>query len=208
MKSKRLLPFILLSFFLAQYAISQTADEDAIKEKIENFRNALNQQMMDAETSPLSTEQLANFPGLSFFPTDLNYRVEATFKAEVPEKEVSLNTTSGGKLKLKNVGTVTFELNGKTHSLAVFRNDTLPEFDRPQQLFIPFTDKSSGTETNKLGRYLVIDQPNENNQVIVDFNMARNPFNAYNSNYSSVIPPSKNSMSQTITAGERKFEDR
>lgn len=210
MKRKLFAVAFLLSLFLTQFIVSQTFGQNANehKKEIENFRNAMNKQMLDTEKSPLTSEQITNFPGLSFFPIDMNYRVEATFAAEVPEKEVSLNTTSGGKVKLKKVGTVTFDLNGKTQSLEVFRNSALPEFDSPQQLFIPFTDKTSGTETNKLGRYLAIDPPTQDKTVILDFNRARNPFNAYNSINSSIIPPAKNSMVQTVVAGERKFEDR
>lgn len=208
--SRLLLPVILLNLFLVQFAVSQDINDDvtAHQQEIENIRNALDEQMKNSETTPLPSDQLATFEGLSYYRIDINYRVEASFVAEVPEKEVSLNTTSGSKIKLMKVGTVTFKLNGKTYSLSVFRSDNFLEYSNPQQLFIPFTDKTSGNETNKNGRYLAISQPTEDNKVMLDFNKSRNPFNAYNSIASSVIPPAKNSMSQTVAAGERKYEDR
>lgn len=211
MKTTRLLlPVILLNLFFVQLAVSQDINDDisAHEKDIEEIRSAIDQQMRDTENSPLSSEQLATFEGLDYYRVDINYRVKATFEAEEPGTEVSLNTTSGDKIKLMKVGTVTFKLNGKSYSLSVFRSNNFLEYSNPQQWFIPFTDKTNGSETNEHGRYLAVSQPTQENEMILDFNKARNPFNAYSRIVSSVIPPAKNSMTQTVAAGERKYEDR
>ncbi len=55
-------------------------------------------------------------------------------------------------------------------------------------LFVPFTDQTSGEETYGGGRYIVLDIP-EGNELVVDFNMAYNPFCVYSPDHSCPIPP-------------------
>lgn len=211
MKTKLLLPVLFLSTFYIHSAMSQTKEETVIlhRDGIENLRTSKDQQMLQAESSPLSSNQIENFKGLSYFPIDIKYQIEAQVVLEETRKQVSLTTTSGSQIELIKYGTATFNFEGKSYSLTIFKNKDLPEYgDNKQQLFIPFTDLTTGQETYESGRYLPIDEPEEGNTVILDFNKAMNPFSAYNDQYFSVVPPPENVMSQTIVSGERKYEDR
>lgn len=211
MKTTRLfLPVILLTLFLSQIAISQDNDNDIAKheKEIEDFRNDIDQQMRDSENSPLSSEQLTKYEGLSYYRVDIAYRATASFVAEDSGTEVSLSTTAGDKIKLMKVGTVTFNLKGKTFSFAVFESNNFLEYGNPKQWFIPFADATNGSETNEHGRYLAVSKPTADGKIVLDFNKARNPFNAYNRLARSVLPPEVNSVSISMASGERKFEDR
>ncbi|MEZ5082360.1 MAG: DUF1684 domain-containing protein [Bacteroidales bacterium] len=211
MRTKLFVPVLLLSVFLTNYIFAQV-DEQEIKDhkkEVEDYRMAKDQQILNLESSPLSSDQKTNFKGLNYFPIDMNYKINAQFAANSRQSEVSLSKSNGGTIQLKNIGEVTFNLNGESITLEVFQNNNLPEFaSNANQLFIPFSDLSNGNETNAGGRYLPIELPAEGNTVVLDFNYAMNPYSAMNDEYFSVIPPGGNLIEQTIGSGERKFEDR
>lgn len=165
--------------------------------------------MLNPESTPLTPVQLEKYKGLNYFPIDYKYNIEAKFVPDATPKPVSLNTSAGGKSDLTKVGNLTFVLDGKSFSLAVFRNNNLPEFaGNTQQLFIPFTDLNTGKESTSVARYLAIDTPGADNKIRVDFNKAINPFSTYNNQYFSILAPPGNNMSYLLVAGERKYEDR
>jgi len=70
------------------------------------------------------------------------------------------------------------------------------------RLFLPFRDATSGVETYGAGRYLDVD-PEPAGTVVVDFNMAYNPFCAYDDASSCALPPYENWLPVPIRAGER-----
>jgi hypothetical protein len=69
--------------------------------------------------------------------------------------------------------------------------------------FLPFMDATSGDETYGAGRYLEI-EPLPGGKLLVDFNMAYNPYCAYNEYWSCPIPPKENRLSVPIEAGEKQ----
>ncbi len=75
------------------------------------------------------------------------------------------------------------------------------------QLFLPFTDLTSGEESYAAGRYIdLIFDDILDNKVIIDFNKAYNPYCAYVSGkYNCPIPPRENSLNVAILAGEKNF---
>lgn len=210
MKMKLLVPTFLLCIFFTQIVYSQVDEQtiNAHKDDVESYRSDKNEQMLKAESSPLSQDQIDSFNGLSYYPIDIKYKIEAEFTIDEQQKKVSLTTTSDGEIKLVKYGTVTFNYEGKSISLTVYQNNNLPEFADSKQLFIPFTDLTTEKETNNGGRYLAVEMPQEGNTMILDFNKAMNPYNAYDSSYASVIPPVENSFQQFMATGERKYEDR
>ena len=69
---------------------------------------------------------------------------------------------------------------------------------------ILFRDVTSGKETYGGGRYLELDPANlSDNQVLLDFNAAYNPYCAYNPGYACPLPPKENTVSVPVRAGER-----
>lgn len=207
MKTKLSLPFLMMSFFIAQAVFSQT--NASLQEEVESIRIAKDKQMSNPENSILNAEQVENFTGLSYFPVNSDYLIQGEFIADDSQQETSLNTTSGNKINLIQVGTVNFEYEGKPFSLAVYQNNSLPEFgENHRQLFIPFSDLTTGKETNVGGRYLPVETPGEDKIIMLDFNKAMNPYSAYNDNHPGIIPPVRNTLNIQIMAGERKFEDR
>ena len=74
-----------------------------------------------------------------------------------------------------------------------------------EDLFLPFRDATSGNETYGAGRYL---EPEElsTGEIVVDFNLAYNPFCAYSENYSCPLPPFENHLKVPIRAGEKALK--
>jgi len=72
------------------------------------------------------------------------------------------------------------------------------------ELFLPFKDKSSETETYPKGRYLSI-EPMAGGKVLIDFNRAYNPFCQFNEKYTCPYAPEENWMNLVIRAGEKRF---
>jgi len=205
MKTKISLALVLTSLFLSNCLFSQTDYPTSIQ----NERNAKNQEFKDPAKSPLTATQISKFNGLSYFNIDEKAKIQGVLTLADPQTEVNLGTTAGTKIKLVKYGTVTFTYDNKTYTLAVFQNKNLPEFGSDNsQLFIPFTDPSNKNETYSKGRYLPISLPASGNTVVLDFNTAENPYNAYNSGVVSVVAPPGNEMMSAMTTGERKFEDR
>lgn len=206
-----LIPFtFILTIFIYSNVQSQSIDElsKQHRQEIQNLRSAKDQQMTQAETSPLTPSQIENFKGLSYFDIDFDFKITASFKQEEGRGSVSLNTSKGDKIELIKYGTASFSIGEHSYSFSIFRNNNLPEFGNDNQiLFIPFSDLTSGKGTNSGGRYLIVDAAVEKN-IILDFNKAINPFVAYSSQFFSIIPPTENKPSITIETGERKFEDR
>ena len=67
---------------------------------------------------------------------------------------------------------------------------------------MPFSDATSGRETYGRGRYLDLEiEPD--GSVILDFNLAYQPYCAYSSAYSCPLTPAENRLAVPILAGER-----
>ena len=71
----------------------------------------------------------------------------------------------------------------------------------------PFGDQTNGSDTYEGGRYLDIPEELINEQGILDFNEAYNPYCAYNSSWSCPIVPHENILKVSIRAGERNYEE-
>jgi uncharacterized protein (DUF1684 family) len=95
---------------------------------------------------------------------------------------------------------VTFTLEKSLLTLKAYRAQNSTD----SSLFVPFNDLTNGVETYKSGRYLNLYIP-DNGAIVVDFNLAYNPYCAYNKKYSCPIPPVENRLNVKIKAGEKKY---
>ncbi|HEV8562979.1 MAG TPA: DUF1684 domain-containing protein, partial [Actinophytocola sp.] len=71
-----------------------------------------------------------------------------------------------------------------------------------ESLFVPFLDRTSGTETYGAGRYLDLD-PEEDGTYTLDFNFAYHPSCVYDPRFSCPLTPPENRLPIRIEAGER-----
>jgi uncharacterized protein (DUF1684 family) len=116
--------------------------------------------------------------------------------------------TSGKKTSRYFVaGKLQFKLNNRSFILTVYKSEQLMSIKEYENyLFVPYTDFTSGEKSYGGGKYLEFYTTDIiNNQVVIDFNKAYNPYCAYASGFNCPIPPRENDLPIAIEAGEMDF---
>jgi len=146
--------------------------------------------------SPLSPETRRGFTGLRYFEPNPQLVFDL---AVTPGDGTSfrVETSDGASRMYARAGTVSFQVDGSEVELALY--DTGHE-----GWFLPFRDATSGGETYGAGRYLDL-QARQDGTITLDFNLAYNPFCAYDDAYSCPLPPAENWLQVPIEAGELDF---
>jgi uncharacterized protein (DUF1684 family) len=149
--------------------------------------------------SPLEPEDRQTFSGLQYYEPDLAFQYMLQLQPADPER-ITLQTNTGDEQTYNRIGTVKFEVDDEPAEAAMYQSTD------DDDLFLPFRDATSGKETYGAGRYL---EPVDlgNGEVLVDFNLAYNPYCAYSPNYSCPLPPVENWLKVPIRAGEKKFKE-
>jgi uncharacterized protein (DUF1684 family) len=198
----------LLGLLLVQYGCSQSPDQSTKAQYIkavETQRAMKDRQFRSGRNSPLTVDQMRDFRQLSYFPIDPGYRVPARFVANSEPHLFAIQTSTGEERVYVRVGRLEFQLAGRNLTLMTYQSEEEVRMKgKGGHLFVPFTDKTSGRHSYGGGRYLDIGWP-QGETTIIDFNLAYNPYCAYNHNYSCPIPPRENSLPVAILAGEMTF---
>lgn len=163
----------------------------------EHFRREKDQFFRSSPYSPLTPEQQRTFTGLRYFPPNPELALVVAVE-EFPQKTiVSMQTSTGDVQSYQRFGEFRFRVEGQQARLTLYRSE--------QGFFLPFSDALAGTETYAAGRYL---EPEElpDGRFAVDFNLAYNPYCAYNDGWSCPITPAENRLQVPIRAGERIFK--
>jgi uncharacterized protein len=148
--------------------------------------------------SPLTLEQKQSFVGLNYFPENDGLRLEVKVD-EFPTKEkFEMQTSTGDVQPYEKFGKFQFMVDGKQAELTIYQSQ--------HGFFLPFVDSLAGAETYPAGRYLE-PEPLPGGRFFVDFNIAYNPYCAYNEMWSCPITPAENRLKVSIRAGEKLFHD-
>lgn len=194
----RILTFIL---GIALLAVSCKNSDPAYTQRIMQIRANKTYAFLDKKTTPLPASKLATFKGLPYFEPDKRFLVEAKFTRSAQATVFGMPHTLNQTFNYSEAGTLAFKIDGKNVMLTAFiregvKGDTV-------DLFIPFTDLTNGTETYDGGRYLDVKAALTQSNIDLDFNLAYNPYCAYNKEFSCPIPPKQNHLPVAILAGEK-----
>ncbi|WP_088323786.1 DUF1684 domain-containing protein [Polaribacter tangerinus] len=173
------------------------------------YQQELNAQFKDASVSPLKKKDLKNFKGLDFFPVDSSFITIAKFSKIENAPTFLLPTSTDIKKPYKEFGKLTFTLQGKQFQLTVYQGlETIKIEKYKNELYLPFTDLTTGNESYVAGRYMDLQTTDirENNTVELNFNNTYNPYCAYNDNFSCPITPRNNHLDIAVTAGIKTFK--
>ncbi|MEZ4816907.1 MAG: DUF1684 domain-containing protein [Flavobacteriaceae bacterium] len=197
-------PVIVFLIFLGLPCFAQ--NDTQLIEAIKAYQEEQNEEFRNPETSPLTKEALEHFTALEFYPIDLKYRVEANFVRTPNEKPFLMKTTTNRLPEYVKYGEAQFEIDGKELELTLYKSTN--SYGDPEkygnQLFLPFTDLTSGDGSYGGGRFMDVTIP-EGRTIILDFNKSYNPYCAYNHKYSCPIPPKENDLQVRIEAGVKDF---
>jgi uncharacterized protein (DUF1684 family) len=164
--------------------------------ELEAFRAEKDDFFGNDPQSPLTREQKMEFKGLGYFPENPSLRLEVTAE-EFPNKErVEMQTSTGDIQIYIRHSRFRFRVEGRDAELTIYEGSN--------GFFLPFVDSLSGKETYPAGRYLE-PEPLPGGRFLIDFNMAYNPYCAYNENWSCPLTPFENRLKVPINAGEKLF---
>ena len=147
--------------------------------------------------SPLTPEQKRGFVGLQYFPENDALRLEVQAEPLFDQQPMQMQTSTGGVQMYARHARFKFPVDGQEAELTIYQSEN--------GYFLPFVDSLAGKETYPAGRYL---EPESlpGNRFLVDFNLAYNPYCAYNEMWSCPITPAENRLKVPIRAGEKLYE--
>ncbi len=140
------------------------------------------------------------YKGLRYFPVDLSYRYVLPLLPPPSREEAVILSIRGHQRRAIKAGRFEFEVAGRPCRLEAYR--LLEPGVGENDLSLLFRDATTGRETYKLGRYL---DPKRlpDGKFLLDFNEAYNPACAFSPHYNCPIPPTENTLSVAIRAGEK-----
>lgn len=163
----------------------------------QDIRQAKDRFFAKDHRSPLPHDARHSFEGLDYYEPDPAYAFRLTPETE-DGAQIEIGTSDGQIRTYRRAARVTFSVGSEERSLILLGMDGRPGY------FLPFRDATSGGDTYGAGRYLDLEE-NEDGTVDVDFNLAYNPYCAYDDAYSCPLPPHANWLDVEIRAGERSF---
>jgi uncharacterized protein (DUF1684 family) len=189
---------IFLALLILQTAVSfsQSSYQDSITAYIKNYIN--NHEVVKGEDRK----------ELHFFEANEKFKVLAKFERSVNNQWFEMPTSGRLKQIFRVYGTLSFTINDTLIKMNLYQSQGLMGSDAYKNyLFLPFTDATTGNETYESGRYIDLQTSDiKNNEIIIDFNKAYNPYCAYVSGvYNCPIPPGENHLAVAIRAGEKTY---
>lgn len=176
-------------------------DQETQLQEIVEARAATETFMRESSESPIPKDKLDVLLPLRYFDADASFIVPAELRLADERPVAEMPTSTGTIARYQRVGVLQFTLNGEEMSLGAF----VPEGTRERdinELFVPFADLTTGKDTYKAGRYLNL-RPRTTGVYTIDFNLAYNPYCAYNKEYECPFPPPSNRLKVEIRAGEK-----
>lgn len=164
--------------------------------ELEAFRAEKDEFFAEHPQSPLDREQKNGFHGLRYFPENPGLRLEVRVEEFPEQAEFDMQTSTGSIQRYTRFGRFKFSVDGQEVELTLYRGE--------HGFFLPFVDSLAGSETYPAGRYLE-PEPLPGGRFRVDFNLAYNPYCAYNEMWSCPITPAENRLKAAIHAGEMIF---
>ncbi len=164
--------------------------------EIQQFRAEKDNYFAHHPQSPLSPEQKTKFKGLKYFPESDELRFELSVEILTEHQEIQIPTSTGDFQSYFRYGKLRFQVEGQAVELTVYTNEN--------GYFLPFVDSLANKETYPAGRYPE-PEPLPDGRLLVDFNLAYNPYCAYNDMWSCPLTPAENRLKVPIRAGEKMF---
>tara|TARA_B100000949_G_scaffold48036_1_gene41780 strand:- start:1732 stop:2343 length:612 start_codon:yes stop_codon:yes gene_type:complete len=198
--------YLLFAMFFSMGVTLWGQSEAEIVQDIKDYQESKNEEFRNPETTILTPKDFRKFKALEFYPINTAFRVEAKLVRTPNEKPFLMPTTTDRLPEYVKYGEAHFEIDGKPLKLMLYKStDSWGDPEKyGDQLFLPFTDLTSGDGSYGGGRFIDVKIP-EGDTLVIDFNKSYNPYCAYNPNYSCPIPPKENDLLVRMEAGVKDF---
>lgn len=200
---KKLYIPLALVLLAAVIYFSQSGKEslEDYRQKIVQERQEKNDFMKNSTESPFYNHK-DGFEKLKYFEPNLDFKVKARVERIETRSYLDLATSTGKIEKYLKYAYAQFDLNGQEMKLLLLKKVG----GKGEPIFTAFADDTSGKTTYGGGRYLDLSFKNAS-RIELDFNLAYNPYCAYNESFSCPFPPAENILPVAITAGEKLYHD-
>ena len=167
-----------------------------MKDELSDFHRGKDDFFAHHPQSPLTRSQKQEFKGLAYFPEAPQLRLEVEVEVLPEQEEIEMQTSTGDVQFYRRYGHFHFQVEGRECTLTIYTSEG--------GYFLPFVDSLAGSETYPAGRYLE-PEPLPDGRFLVDFNLAYNPYCAYNDQWSCPLTPFENRLKVPIHAGEKTY---
>lgn len=151
------------------------------------------------------TQRIREFQTLERFEANPDFVLTATIERFEAPEQLELITGLQRLKKRYRYAKLHFEIDAKELELTAYKHAL--EGKGSNSLFIPFTDKTTGKYTYGGGRYLIVDEPAEGDEIEIDFNLVVNPLCSYAPIYNCIVPTRENKLPIAVLAGVRKYHE-
>ncbi|MFF5624009.1 DUF1684 domain-containing protein [Microbacterium sp. NPDC012755] len=146
---------------------------------------------------------LRAYAGTPVYPADPGWRVPARFVRFIAPRSIEVGAAVDGLSHVyDSPGYAEFAIDGEVFRLLAFPGH------RPGELFILFTDATSGVTTYAANRTVTIEVADDSDDTVIDFNRAVNLPCAYTDFATCPLPPAENRLRIAVEAGEKTPSDR
>ncbi len=204
-KLNKFIPVFLLIAALVSCGRKLTPEEQKYVKSVEEMRLKKNAEFMTDPVSPFNSPKKVEFHPLIYFDVDPSFVFKSKLYMYEKEDTITIYGTKGEPRKTIRFGYLKIPFEGVQYKLNVYKSNSE---DYGVYYSVWFTDKTTGEETYGVGRYLDFElNPDPEYEYTIDFNLAFNPFCAYNPAYSCAIPSKDDYLGFEVRAGEKKFHD-
>jgi uncharacterized protein (DUF1684 family) len=144
------------------------------------------------------TDARRAFRGLTYFPVDPSWRIEARVEDNAAPKPITVPNVLGAETSEPSPGTLVFERGGKTYRLTPVLEEGETDW------FVIFGDATNGHDTYGAGRFLYV-PPAVDGRTVIDFNKAYNPPCVFTDYATCPLPPPQNRLPIRVEAGEKEY---
>jgi uncharacterized protein (DUF1684 family) len=168
----------------------------------DHWRDVRARMFAEHPESPVPAPEREGYSGPHLYDYDPAWRALASVEPAEPQ-EFELPTSNGAAMSFTRFARAHFTAGEAELSLDLYWLDGYAG-----GLFVPFADRTSGSETYGAGRYALdtikgSDLGQQDGQLVLDFNFAYQPSCAYDPSWSCPLAPPANRLAVPVRAGER-----
>lgn len=158
--------------------------------------------LLDTASGWLSQKEVDEFGGLDYFDFDESFQITAKLTKN-KGRRFKMPTSTDRLPVYRRYGYLDFTIGDSSCRLEVYQNMKYrKKKGNKNYLFIPFRDATTRKSTYGGGRFMDLTMT-KSKSILIDFNLAYNPYCAYTYNASCPIPPEANTLTVNISAGEK-----